>query len=138
MNSSTEQQTLPSKAEYVGVVRHPLSTYYIHKDILNMPVSKTPDFEAAPSRVHSLTTLAYLAWIGWPNSKDHEPDTPNKSSSSPEQKPSSKEQQTLPSGAEYVGVVRHPALLTYYVHKDILMYKMLACCGQGLGTDRNF
>ena len=83
-----------------------------------MPVSKTPDFEAAPSRVHSLTTLAYLAWIGWPKSKDHEPDNPNKSSSSPEQKPSSKERQTSPSGAEYVGVVRHPALST----KDTLRY----------------
>ena len=79
MNSSTEQQTLPSKAEYVGVVRHPpLSTYYVHKDILNMPVCKTPDFEAAPSRVHSLTTLAYLAWIGWPRSRDPEPENPNK------------------------------------------------------------
>ena len=46
--SSKEQQTSPSGAEYVGVVRHPaLSTYYVHKDILNMPVCKTPDFEAA-------------------------------------------------------------------------------------------
>ena len=29
--SSSEQQLI--EAEYVGVVRHPLSTYYIHKDI---------------------------------------------------------------------------------------------------------
>ena len=104
--SSKEQQTLLSESEYVGVVRHPLSTYYVHKDILNIPVSKTPDFEAAPSRVHSLTTLAYLAWVGWP-----------KPSSSSEQLTSSKEQKT--SESEYIGVVRHP-LSTYYIHKDIL------------------
>ena len=80
--SSKEQQTSPSGAEYIGVVRHPaLSTYYIHKDIINMPVCKTPDFEAAPSRVHSLTTLAYLAWIGWPRSNNPEPDNPNKTCS---------------------------------------------------------
>ena len=80
--SSKEQQTSPSGAEYVGVVRHPpLSTYYVHKDISNMPVCKTPDFEATPSRVHSLTTLAYLAWIGWPWSKNPEPDNPNKTCS---------------------------------------------------------
>ena len=59
--SSKEQQTLLSESEYVGVVRHPLSTYYIHNDILNMPTCKTPDFETTPSRVHSLITLAYLA-----------------------------------------------------------------------------
>ena len=122
---SKNQVQKGNKLHLVGmrmcVVRHPaLSTYYVQKDILDMPACKTPDFEAAPSRVHSLKTLAYLAWIGWPKSKDHEPDNPNKSSSSPEQKPSSKEQQTSPSGAKYEGVVRHPALSTYFVHKDIL------------------
>ena len=81
-DSSTEQQTLPSEAEYVDVVRQPLSTYYVHKDILNIPDCKTPDFEAAPSRVHSLTTLAYLAWVGWPRPKDPGSDNPNQTTCS--------------------------------------------------------
>ena len=80
--SSKEQQTLLSESEYVGVVRHPLSTYYVHKDILNIPDCKTPDFEAAPSRVHSLTTLAYLAWVGWPRPKVPGSDNPNQTTCS--------------------------------------------------------
>ena len=80
--SSKEQQTSLSESEYVGVVRHPLSTYYVHKDILNIPDCKTPDFEAAPSRVHSLTTLAYLAWVGWPRPKDPGSDNPNQTTCS--------------------------------------------------------
>ena len=60
------------------MVHHLLSTYYIHKDILNMPNYRTPDFEATPSRVHSLTTPACLAWVGWPRSKDPEAENPKK------------------------------------------------------------
>ena len=83
---SKNQVQKGNKLHLVGmrmcVVRHPaLSTYYVQKDILDMPACKTPDFEAAPSRVHSLTTLAYLAWIGWPQSTDPEPDNPNKACS---------------------------------------------------------
>ena len=46
------------------------STTFINDMLLN--------FSTLPTLVHSLTTLTYLAWVGWPWSKDLEPENPKK------------------------------------------------------------
>ena len=79
------------------------SCFYVHMDVATTHITTT---------THSSSCFQAEQFIMSSSDK--------KSSGSPEQKPSSKEQQTSPSGAKYEGVVRHPALSTYFVHKDIL------------------